>query len=248
MPRAIVLVATIPSRKFSCQRLLAELEQQTRRPDGVILRLDGYGQEPAPFSPFPIVRQQSTYERGGPGQRWILAHDHWLSLRGNGHDADFIVINLDDDMFTRKAPRLIEALVAGVEEHGAAAAMGRTPDGGRAAPSKTSRGRLIYGAGCALALRAEHLSGLGELRDRVIAAGGRDPLGPCGDDDALVSALLWSKGIAIHHAATGVINSAAGTQTDSQTRQRMALREELDEQKRLIARLTGWPWPTTAKQ
>lgn len=234
MPRILVLIATIPSRRPFVTRLLAELQRQTRQPDGVILCLDGYGDAPAPPCPLPIAATYRTDCLSGPGQRWRVAKDL---------NPDGIIINLDDDVFTAKAPGLIAALVDAVEQHGAAASMGMTLDGKRAAPGKSSRGRLIYGAGCGLAARAGDLAGLSELRDRVVAAGGRDPLGPCGDDDALVSALLWLNGVQIWHAATGVINAAAGTQDGSQTRQRLARGEGMDEQKRFIADLTGWPYP-----
>lgn len=234
MSRVYALVATIPGRRSSVVRLLGELQHQSRQVDGVVLCLDGYGQSPAPLCPLPVVAEYRTEQLSGPGQRWRVALDL---------PSDTLLVNLDDDAFTRKAPELVASLVDTAERYGAAAAMGLTLAGRRAVPGKTSRGQLIYAAGCGLALRAGDLVDLLTLRNRVVAAGERDPLGPCGDDDALVSAQLWLRGVPIFHAATGVINAAPGTQADSQTKQRLALREPLDRQKHAIARLTGWPWP-----
>lgn len=234
MSRVFALIATIPSRRSSVVRLLAELTRQSRHVDGVILCLDGYGQTPTPPCPLPVVAEYRTEHLSGPGQRWRVAADL---------PADTLLLNLDDDVFTQKAPQLVASLVETAERYGAAAAMGRTPRGRRAMPGKVSQGQLIYAAGCGLAVRAGALTELSQLQKLVVAAGGRDPLGPCGDDDALVSAQLWLRGVAIFHAATGVINAAAGTQANSQTKQRLALNEPLDGQKRAIARLTGWPWP-----
>lgn len=241
MIRVLALIATIPQRRASCERLLRELTKQSRQLDGVILNLDGYSDgRCTPSCPFPVVSGQWSSEMRGPGQRWLLV----LQLLRDGElRPEDIIINLDDDLFTLKAPDMIRALVAAIEEGGAAAAMGMAPDGKRAPPGKFSRGNLIYAAGCGLAMRAKHLEGLQALADEVFAAGGPEALGVCGDDDALVSAHLWRKSIAIKHAATGVINCAVGTQEFSQTKARLARGEKLDEQKQAIARITGWPWP-----
>ena len=236
--RVLVLIATIPPRRASCERLLRELTKQSRQPDALILCCDGYGGKciPAPTSTIPLAYAVFTPFMCGPGRRWQAALDA-------GVDPEDIIINLDDDVYLGKAPELIRALVTAVEEGGAAAAMGMTPDGKRAPPGRFSRGNLIYAAGCGLALRTKHLEGLQELAAEVKAAGGPDALGVCGDDDALVSAHLWRKGITIKHAATGVIQAALGSQDVSQTKMRLARGEKLDDQKRAIARITGWKWP-----
>jgi hypothetical protein len=179
------------------------------------------------------VAVHRTAQLLGPGQRWSAVR---------GLPPEDIVVNLDDDVFTRRAPDLIKALVDGVQEGGAAGAFGRTPDGKRAPPGNFSRGDLIFAGACGLAVRAGYLEGLQDLAHQVQLAYGFNALGPCGDDDGLIAALLWKKGIAIRHAATGVINAAAGTQRSSQTKARLALGEPLDAQKKAIARLTGWPW------
>lgn len=235
MSRVLILIATITPRRHSCERLLSELTRQTRQPNGVVLCLDGYGQDlPEPVCPLPIIATSRTPQLSGAGNRWLTVP--YLP-------PDDIVINLDDDCYTRKAPNLVRELVAGVEEHGVAAAFGRTPDGKRAPPGNHSRGFLIYAGGCGLAVRAGLLQDLGVFRTEIQDKAGFDALGLRGDDDALVSAFLWRKGIRIKHAPTGVINAVAGTGASSQTRDKLARGEDLSWQKRAIAKVTGWPWP-----
>lgn len=234
MPRVLVLIATIPPRRHSCKRLLSELAKQTRKPDGVVLCLDGYGQYmPEPVCPLPVYAVYRSPQLSGAGHRWVMTAYV---------PQDDIVINLDDDCFTVRAPNLIKALAEAVEQGGAAAAMGKTRDGKRAPPGNRSRGELIYAAGCGLAVRAGDLAGLHVFAREIREQAGFDPLGIRGDDDALVSAWLWKQGITIRHAATGVINAVAGTGASSQTRDKLARGEDLSAQKRVIAALTGWPW------
>lgn len=240
-----MLLATIPARRAACERLLAELPLQRRVPDGVILCLDGYGDAPAPACPLPVVATYRTAQLSGPGARWRAAADL---------PPEDLLIALDDDAVPGEA--FLEEL-AGMAERtgGAAAAMGYTPSGHRAAPGPLlgagrvaraikylSDRRLLLGCGCGLAVRAGHLAGLQALAAEVRAAGGPDALGPCGDDQALVSAHLWRRGVPLYHAATGPLHFADGTQAASETRARQARGERtLFEQARAIARLTGWP-------
>lgn len=272
--RILALVATIPPRRASCERLLGELAAQSRPPDGVILCLDGYAPAlldqapviPASLALVPTFAFRVQVEAGagsGPGCRWRLAWDllgGWDKARGvealgvAGGSArqaardlapDDIVISIDDDPVLSEAPRFVEALAETVEAcGGAAAAMGYTHEGYRAAPGPTSRGRLILGCGCGLAVRAGHLLGLHALAVEVLQAGGPDALGPCGDDQALVSAHLWRRGVPLFHAAVGPLSFAEGTQRGSQFKARKA-RGEPDEfaQARRIAEITGWPLP-----
>lgn len=234
MSRVLVLIATIPPRRHSCERLLSELTKQTRPPDGVVLCLDGYGEElPEPRCPLPVVAISRSTELSGAGRRWVMAAYV---------PQDDILINLDDDCYTVRAPNLIKALTEAVEQGGAAAAMGKTIAGRRAPPCKTSHGLLMYAAGCGLAVRAGDLAGMHVFAREIREQAGFDPLGIRGDDDALVSAWLWKQGITIRHAATGVINAAAGTGASSQTRAKLARGEDLNAQKKVIAAITGWPW------
>jgi len=269
MTRVVVLLATIPARRASCERLLAELPKQSRVPDAVILCLDGYGDgAPELACPLPryLHRSEWALDRGlidavpaGPGHRWRVAEDLATETTTvhRGPPArrtmqtfppvlgpDDIVVCLDDDADLAEAPRFLEALAVIVETTTcAAAAMGMTPEGLRAAPGDASRGRLILGCGCGLALRAGHLAGLAALAAEVREAGGPDLLGPCGDDQALVSAHLWRRGVPLLHAAVGPLRFAEGTQAASQTRARQARGEDLQAQAQALAQITGWPLP-----
>lgn len=233
MSRVVVLVATIPARKRSCERLLAELERQSRVPDFVILTLDGYGDAPEPACPLPHVAVRNEKQMGA-GNRWYVGAEFATE--------EDILVCLDDDIMLIEAPRLVESLAAAVESGGAAAAMGRGVDGKQAPPGAFSRGNLIHAAACGLALHARHLKGLREFANEVKTAGGPDALGPLGDDDALVSAFLWKTNVPILHAATGNIFPAPGTQASSQTKARAAREGSHDVQKQAISKITGWPW------
>jgi hypothetical protein len=236
MSKVIVLIATIPVRKKSCERLLEELTKQSQVPDGVILVLDGYGDAPAPVCPLPIIAEHRTTALAGAGQRW-------LALKDSAIDNEDIIICLDDDIVTIEARNLIKGLVAAVESGGgAAAAMGKDLQNKAAPPGPHSRGNLIYGAGCSLTVRAKHLIGLHEFSDIVKVAGGPDALGVLGDDDALVSAFLWKSGVVIRHASTGNIYPAPGLHSSSQTAAKAKQRVREETQKLAIKRITGWPW------
>jgi hypothetical protein len=151
MSRVLALVATIPTRKRSCERVLSELAKQTRPPDGIVLVLDGYGADPAPTCPLPIVLERRTPQLSGAGNRWRVVADL---------PADDIVINVDDDMILFEAPGFIAALAAAVEQHGAAGAIGRTFDGKGAPPGAHSRGDLMHAAGIGISARAGAFMGV----------------------------------------------------------------------------------------
>lgn len=235
--RVLVLLATIPARQQSCNRLLKELLVQKRVPDGIILVLDGYAALPGPTVPpgLSVVAEHRFAEARGAGARWQTL------LKIPPED---IVVCLDDDTMLVEAPLFIKRLVETVEKHGgAAAAMGRGVDNKPAPPDRRfSRGELIHGAGMGLTVRAKYLRGLVQFAADVKAAGGPDCLAKLGDDDALVSAYLWKQGIKIHHAATGNVFAAPGTRTSSQTTARRAKHENLDAQKLALQKTVGWPW------
>jgi len=242
-PRVIALIATIPARKRSCERLLGEISKQSQKPDGVILVLDGYGDEPAPACSLPVIIEHRTAKALGAGLRWRVGEG---ALGSDGKlSPDDILVCLDDDIMLFEAPHIIRALVKAVEAGGgAAAAMGRGTDDKFAAPGAYSRGDLIYAAGCGLTVRAKHLIGLPEFAAKIQADGGPDALGLLGDDDALVSAYLWKTGVKIRHAATGNIFAAPGMYATSQTAAaaQAGKRENPDAQKLAIKKATGWPW------
>lgn len=256
MSRLLVLLATIPARRASCERLLAELARQSRPPDAVILCLDGYGDEPLrPSCPLPAF-VATTPAPSGPGHRWRVAErlatetpdarPTWCPSADPAAPVlapDDVLLCIDDDADLSQVPRFLEALAVILEtSNAAAAAMGHTPGGLRAPPGEVSRGRLLLACGCGLALRAGHLRGLQAFAAELCAKGARDPLGPGGDDQALVSCHLWRRGVPILHAAAGAFTFAAGTQRTSETSARQARGEvTLHEQAQEIARLTGWP-------
>lgn len=260
--RILALVPTIPPRRRSCTRLLAELAKQSRPPDGVLLCLDGYGEAEAPSCPLPVV-QLRTPALSGPGAKWRVVRElngcpvdaepgaargvHWTQTPGDAPSVhplapDDVLVCIDDDAMLRDAPHFIRELVATMGA-GAAAAMGRTAAGRFAPPGAVSHGPLVYGCGLGLTVRVGHLAGLHDLAERVRRAGGPDALGPAGDDDALVSAHLWLQGVPILHAAAGNVYAAPGTQESSHTVVRRRRGEGIEDQKRAIARITGWPWP-----
>lgn len=229
-PRVLVLVATIPTRKQPCTRVLGDLMQQTRRPDGVVLVLDGYGDESAPPCPFPVVLEKRTPQLSGAGNRWRALAEI---------PADDIVICIDDDMIFWEAPNLVEELAKAVVEFGGAAApMGRTFDGKAAPPGAWSRGDLLHAAGHGISARAGVLAGVIAFAEEVKASGGPDALGPHGDDDALVSAYLWKTGVPIKHVATGNQHTQWGIKSTFKPQ------ADPNIQKRAIAKATGWPWKT----
>ena len=243
MSRVLALIATIPARRRSCERLLGELARQSRPPDGLVLVLDGYGDGPYPVMTLPIVLEHRTPAPSGAGTRWrVVERELEQAVAPAALTVDDIIVCLDDDFMLVQAPKLVAALADTVQYGGAAAAaMGRDRAGHQAPPGDRGRGEIIYAAGCGLAMRAGELVGVSELAAAVKAGAGVDPLGVGGDDDALVSAHLWKRGTRILHTATGNIFSAPGTRASSQTAAKRG--RDPNAQKSAIARVTGWPWP-----
>lgn len=237
-----LLLATIPTRKRSCERLLAEVAKQTRVPNVVHLVLDGYGKvEPAPQSPptlQPYVWEWRWDQPGvfvGPGGRWGLTQCEPV-------EPDHTVVVLDDDVVIGGAPRLIEMLADAVDENYAAGIQGVTKSGRRISSELQAHEDLICAGACGFALRAQHLAGLAELAQEVKEKGGGEILKPLGDDEALVCANLWRRGVGIRHVAVANVTTAPGTQKGSQSQLRCQA-ETWDHQRHVIAKATGWPWP-----
>jgi len=235
--RVVALLSTIPARRLSCERLLRELSAQRRKPDGVLLRLDGYADTLAPRCPLPVVLEHRTPTPSGAGGRWLLAAE---ALPEN-----CVAVNIDDDAVLTDAPDFVGILAEAAEvAGGAAAAMGRTATGRAALPVGASRGKLTYACGLGLTVRAGLLKNLRRFAASVAAAGGPDALGLNGDDDALVSAYLWARGSSPAHAPPGNVYAAPGTRDSSQSAARAARGEPPDAQKIAIKKITGWPWLT----
>src|SRR5579872_675634 len=122
-PRKLALLATIPPRRTSCERLLQELPKQSRRLDGVILCLDGYGYvEAPPRCPWalPVADVFRTLTpSGGPGHRWgapleMLATGPLPPLDLDCLAPDDVVLCLDDDLELGEAPDFVRSLLEAV--------------------------------------------------------------------------------------------------------------------------------------
>lgn len=234
--RVLILLATIPARRGSVARLLNELVMQSKHPDGIVLVLDGYGDTmPAPESPFEVVATHRTNELSGAGNRWRAV---------KGLPPEDVIICIDDDTMLGKCPELVRNLAFMVQaKDSAAAIMGQDIAGKMAYPgTMVQRCDIICAAACGFAMKVKHLEGIEDYAAKVHAAGGPDCLGVLGDDEALVSAFMWSKRIPIAHVLSGGITAAPGTRESSQTLARLKRHENFDVQRQLIRRVTGWPW------
>lgn len=232
-----LLAACVPERRASCEATLAQVAVAPRQPDCALLVLDGWpdGLEP-PSCPLPVLAVRRSARRLGPGARWRAAREELPPCA--------LAVSVDDDADLSGAPGWFGRLEDAAGELGAAAAAGVRPDGKPAPPGGAPLGPLVMAmAGWGLALRVRDLDDLEAIAAGVRFAGGRDPLGPLGDDQALVSALLWLRGVPLAHAGAGDVRPREGTQVGSQSRLRRAGGDPWDAQARLVARVTGWPWP-----
>ena len=224
-----LLIASVPWRRPSFRRLLTALADQTLKPDLVHVVLDGYGEDAAPPCIFP-TREWRTSTPVGPGGRWRIAREV---------PPDTMLVVFDDDLVLALAPHATATLVEAAD--GAAASSIGVTLSGRSGNIPTGED-LICGSPCAgMVVRAGDLEGLQGLADDVRAKCGFDALGDCGDDEALVSALLWLRGVPIHHGCVPEIHSAQDC-IESQTKKRLAQGGVFWHQRREIARVTGWPW------
>lgn len=224
--RVTALIATVPSRKKLCERLLLELTRQTRPPDDLVLVCDGYpDKETTPQIPVTLTVRDlvRSTEFRGCGARWLEVQKL--------HPSD-VVFCIDDDTMVTK-PQALEKLLSLVEPgRSAAGAMGITLQGRAAPPGDVSMGDLIFVAPCGLAAYAGDLQGLHGFADELKKAGGPAALENNGSDDALISAFLWKSGIAIHHAPSGELRPLT----------KSASKKLSHRQKWEIAKRTGWPF------
>jgi hypothetical protein len=232
-----LLLATIPARRPSVSRLLVDLSQQSVLPDCLHLVLDGYGEDAAPScATFPegvrlsVVR---TPAPSGPGGRWKVAL---------GMPADALLVVMDDDQ-RLCAPDIVETLVRSVRERGGAVShMGTDKTGwGMAFPAGTE---LIAMGAAMMALRVGDLVGLEATLEEVRSKGGFDPFGDAGDDEAVVAAHLWKRGVTMRASGPLKVLTDTSAQAHSQSSRRMASRGTKHPfwQRHEIRRITGWPW------
>ena len=232
-----LLVATILSRRASCERLLATLSKQTLVSDMMHLVLDGYVDASAPlYSPFFNVVEYRTATPLGPGGRWRV-------LKFLPQDA--ILVVLDDDQILLESD-VIERLVRFVEHGGAAAGMGTNLGGwGGAHPAGTP---LISVGAATMALRVEDVFDLDVTLEEIRSKCNFDPFADGGDDDAVVSAHLWRKGVPMRAAGLLGVATDEQAQVGSQFEKRKAAggKRSLFWQREEIRRVTGWPWVSVA--
>jgi len=231
-----LLIATIPERRVAVNRILPTIPQQTLKPEQICLVLDGYGDSPSPPVPPLPVREWRTAQPSGPGARWRVVKEL---------PANTTVINVDDDMIIFREPGLFERLTKIVEGGCAAATTGITVTGKVVTSDPRdveSKEDLICGVASVMSFRAGWLSGLDDMAEVVRTRCGFDPLGDCGDDEALVSACLWRHGIRMKHAFSPGLLMSTDVQNESQSRRRHDRGDVGFEQRRKISHVTGWPW------
>jgi hypothetical protein len=227
-----LLIATIPSRREACTKLLESIKLQTKQPDLVHLVLDGYGDQPAPPCDLPS-KQYRTASLSGPGGRWRVVKDI---------DTEAILISIDDDIeIANDGKDLISMLVHEVEETGHCVALIGVTVSGEFGNMPTTEDLICVDAKV-MACRAGDLHGVSRLVAEVREKCGFDPVGDCGDDEAVVSAHLWREGVRMRRVFFPQIRLADGTQVGSQTEKRRATGKPLWWQRHEVARITGWPF------
>lgn len=199
------------------------------------LVLDGYGSRPAPSCYFSS-KQYRTVSLSGPGGRWRVVHDI---------DPAAILIVIDDDIeIGEDGQDLFEILIREVEETGDCVALIGVTTSGDFGNMPTTEDLICVDAKV-MACRAGDLWGVGNLVKEVREKGGFDPIGDCGDDEAVISAHLWRKGVRMRRICFPRIRLADGTQDGSQTEKRRATGKPIWWQRHEIARMTGWPFPVS---
>lgn len=218
------------------ESLLDAVSRQSLVPDAVHLVLDGYEGITSPALPlFPLmVIEHRMLTTGGPGGRWRVVPEL---------PDDAVLVVFDDDQCLDDK-RVVEALVKTVLDGGAASYMGVDTNGcGGVLGART---RLVSLAAGVSAYRVVDLVGLGETAAEVQEKCGFDPFGELGDDDAVVSAHLWRKGVTVRATGPLEVHEALGGQEGSQFVQRQAAQARNGRgmfwQREQIARVTGWPW------
>jgi len=228
-----LLLATIPSRRLFCERLLVSLPKQSLVPDFVHLVLDGYFDSPTPVCQMPHTTYPSI-QRRGPGGRWrVLPHVP--------KDAILIVLDDDQEIF---GPDVIKNLVSAVDPTGAAALSGTNEN---SLGGSFSKGRTLISMGAAvMALHVADLAGLSETLAEIRKKCDFDPFADLGDDEAVISAHLWKRGVPMRATGPLAIRQAFGSQVGSQFSRRRESSGSRSTfwQREAIAKATGWPWKT----
>jgi hypothetical protein len=226
-----VLIASVPWRRRSLNRLLRDVAAQSTLPAYVHLVLDGDGAPACELDISPLnwngvevsIRVQKPGR--GAGSRWSI-----VDLIPDDH----FVCNLDDDI---GLPQNYIAMHRGaLEKQDAVCSGGYTPDGHSIFCTRTDtdyEGPLSCLQAGAFSVRAARLRGLATM---PMAA---ELLGVLGDDEALISAHLWKTGVEVRRVNMPVtFDPTAGdprSQYAAAPRRIVPLRTELSRQ-------TGWKW------
>lgn len=191
--RVVVLCGTIPWRVPACEQMLLSLTAQTRKPDEVIVHLDGFGpSDTRPKTPSPdqlTVRFTHSDKPRGLGS-W------WYNL-GGGEEEDVIMPVGDDFVYF---PEYVESGLQALHAHGGAVswhAWAPNPETGRlqlynfrANVEMHVPGVIRAGTACFFT-RRKHLLGMTDHPEAPVF------FHPKGHEEALVSFWLWKNNVPI---------------------------------------------------
>jgi len=227
-----VLIASVPWRRASLNRLIRDVAAQAYLPVCVHLVLDGDGPPNAILDTSPLtskgvkvdVREQ--HPGRGAGSRWNVVDD----LK----DTD-VICNLDDDIGLGSNHYLAVHYEA-LRSAGAVAAGGYTPEGRFIMCAWIGidyEGPINCLQAGAFSARVGCLRG---LRSMPMAA---EMLGVLGDDEGLIAAHLWRAGVPVRRVNTPVGWDPSGSDPRSQYRNMPGRITRLRNALRVA---TGWPW------
>lgn len=238
----IVIIASVEWRKENLVALLDDIEHQTRVPEHVVVRLDGYSNRGVAWVTQRIVRPSLEDTRtvtiapgvkAGAGARWLLA----AAFERETDIGPTAILSVIDDDF-RIEPNYLQVCydhVANAEVPTAIGWLGETPDFIRWSADMPSPTECIsLGAGL-LTCRLRDLAGIDTFEevDRYFK--------PPGDDEALVSYWLWKKGVKLIRPA----GAASATSVDELQYDKRASFIDQGEHRHCVLRLNlkrkhGW--------
>jgi hypothetical protein len=225
-----VLIASVPWRRTSLNRLLREVAAQQLRPAFVHLVLDGDDVPNAPLDVSPLdwdglkVTIKTQHPARGAGARWSVIDEI---------PNDHVVMNLDDDVgldsdyvgLHYEALKRADAVCSG----------GYTTDRKFIMCDNNHgyEGPIACLQAGAFSARVSKLRG---LRDMPMAA---ELLGVLGDDEALLSAHLWKTGVVVNRVNAPVRFDPLG---DDPRSQYLSLPGRILGLRSRLTAETGWPW------
>ena len=226
-----VLVATVPWRKASCDRLLEQIAEQDELPERVHLLLDGFSDDdPYPFRPSSLTVSITHYDTAqGAGNRW-----RYVSQMPWQPD---VLINLDDDTVIPKG--FTRRMADEVRKTGdAVCASGYPREGGIYLIKDPHTCEVVCVQTGFFACRTEALRGI----DRQPQA--EKFLGLLGDDEAFVSAHLWKNHVKMRKIWIPNLNfDKLSRDRRSQFRRKGGTIEGCHAHRAELGRIFGWPVP-----